>query len=268
LSLYHLGVILALVLFAFSSIFFLQSFAVGATRDRIYRIAYSLFMLATVLMVANTVNVFVYNIEHLLTPFILITSLCLMTFIGRVVFGFRVLGPIVAPLSLLIILIQFLFVPPHGPAETEGPTALIYTHIVTSLLGEAFAIIAFIFAVFYLIQQRAMKQKQIGRLAISQVSISRLSSGLMVTLLSGFILMTIGLILGAIYTQFYVVGDSGELVGKIIWAFLVWGWYLATLVGRNLMNLTAKKLAWMTIIGFGLLSLGMFGINFWSALLG
>lgn len=268
MSFYHVGVILALVLFAFSSFFYLQSFAVGAARDRIHKIAYAFFMFATFLMTANCINAVMYKLEHLITPFVLITSLCWLVFFGRVVFGFRVLGPIVAPLSMLIILIQFLFVPPQGPVDTEQPSALIITHIVMSLLGEAFAIIAFVFAVFYLIQQRAMKQKQIGRLAISQVPISRLNSALMLTLLIGFVLMTIGLILGAIYTQFYIVGNRGELVGKIVWAFLVWGWYLATLVGRNLMNLPAKKLAWMTIIGFGLLALGMFGINYWSNLLG
>lgn len=268
MSFQHLGVILALVLFAFSSFFYLQSFAVGAARDRIHKIAYAFFMFATVFMTINCINALSHGLDYLITPFVLITALCWLVFFGRIIFGFRVLGPIVAPLSMLIILIQFLFVPPHGPVTGEQPTALMITHIALSLLGEAFAIIAFSFALFYLIQQRAMKQKQIGRLSISQVSISRLNSALMLTLLAGFILMTLGLILGAIYTQFYFAGDRSELVGKIIWAFLVWGWYLATLVGRNLMNLTAKKLAWMTIFGFGLLALGMFGINYWSYLLG
>ena len=150
----------------------------------------------------------------------------------------------------------------------QGPSSLLYTHIITSIMGEAFAIIAFVFAVSYLMQQKALKTKQYKRLSLAQMPISKLQTALVMTLWAGFILMTSGLIMGAVYAQFYIVGNRSELLGKIIWAFLVWAWYLATLVSKNLANIGSRKLAWMTIFGFGLLAVGMFGINDWSYLLG
>ncbi len=220
-------------------------------------------------MSANTISVFNFNASHLITTFILIVSLCWITVLAKVIFDFRMVGAFVAPLSMIILLIQFLFFPPpHTSVETQGPSLLLYAHIITSVLGEAFAITSCVIAVLYLMQQRAMKTKNLDRLQAAQVPISKLNTALMGTLWAGFILLTSGLIMGAVYSQFFLVGDRAALLGKIIWAFAVWLWYLATLVCKNLANLPAKKLAWMTIVGFGLLVIGMFGINNWSYIIG
>jgi ABC-type uncharacterized transport system permease subunit len=50
---------------------------------------------------------------------------------------------------------------------------------------------------------------------------------------------------------------------KILWAFLVWGWYVMTLFGRNLWGWRGKKGAQFTIFGMVLLLLGLFG-TFWQ----
>ncbi|MBC7658184.1 MAG: cytochrome c biogenesis protein CcsA [Chitinophagaceae bacterium] len=268
MNLYHLGVIIALASFAGSSIFYLQSFSASPSRATLQKTAYWLFVLATLIISANTVSIFQFNPEHLISTFILITSICWLTILAKVIFDFRMLGAFVAPLSMIILLAQFLFFAPHAPAEIAGPGALMVAHIITSVLGEAFAIIACVLAVFYLMQQRAMKNKQLDRMQAAQVPISKLNTALLATLWIGFILLTSGLIMGSVYLQFFFVGDRNALMGKIIWAFAVWLWYFATLVWKNVANLPAKKLAWMTIIGFGLLVLGLFGINNWSYVVG
>lgn len=267
MNFYHIAVIIALVAFAASSIFYLQSFS-APTRAKQQKIAYWIFLLATLLITVNTISVVNMNPEQLVSVFILITSLCWLTVLAKIIFDFRMLGAFVAPLSMIILLSEFLFKAPHGPASTHGPSALMYAHIITSVLGEAFAIIACALAVLYLMQQRAMKHKQLDRLQAAQVPISKLNSALHASLWVGFILLTSGLIMGAVYMQFFMVGDRESLMGKIIWAFAVWLWYLATLIGKNLMNLPAKRLAWMTIAGFALLALGLFGTTNWSSLVG
>jgi len=268
LNLYHLGVIIALTAFAASSILYLQSFTASPSRSKLQRFAYYLLVAATLLMSASTISVINFNASHLVSTFILISAICWITVLAKVIFDFRMVGAFVAPLSMIILLAQFLFFAPHDPVETEGPSALLYAHIVTSVLGEAFAIISCVIAVLYLMQQRAMKTKRLDRLQAAQVPISKLNTALMGTLWVGFVLLTSGLIMGAVYSQFFLIGDRASLMGKIIWAFAVWLWYLATLVCKNLANLPAKKLAWMTIVGFGLLAIGMFGINNWSYIVG
>jgi ABC-type uncharacterized transport system permease subunit len=220
-------------------------------------------------MTANAVAAYMYGVAAATTSFALIAATAWITIFAQLFFGVQILGGLVAPLSTLILLVQFFFVSHHSQANAEeSPTGLMAAHILTSVLGEAFSIIAFAIAVFYLLQQRALKQKQLNRLQHTQISISKLNQALIVTIWIGFLLLTIGLILGAIYSQFYYQGDRGELLGKIIWAFLVWLWYLATLSCRNILNFSAKRLAWMTIFGFLLLALGLFGINNWSYVVG
>ncbi|MFY7930356.1 MAG: cytochrome c biogenesis protein CcsA [Oligoflexus sp.] len=264
MNLYHIGVIIALVAFAIASGLYLHSFATNRTQEKLHLVAYGHFIFATCLMTSNTVNAFLYNIITVTSSFVLITASAWITIFAQIFFRVRVLASIVAPLSTLIMLIQFFFVEPHGRSQGQAPSGLMTAHIITSVVGEAFAIVAFGIAVFYLLQQRALKKKQLNRLQHTQISISKLNQALIVSIWVGFILLTAGLILGAIYSQFYYVGDRGELLGKIFWAILVWLWYLATLICRNMLNVPAKRLAWMTIIGFLLLAVGLFGIHEWS----
>ncbi len=268
MNLNHVGVIAALVAFAGSSILYLQSFSATPSRLKLQKLGYYLFVLATLLMSVNTIAVFNFKSEHLVSSFILISAICWIAVVGKIVFDFRMLGSFVSPLAMLLLLAQFLFLEPHGSPDAAGPSGLLYAHIITSVLGEAFAIIAFVLAVFYLMQQKAMKNKQLERLQATQIPINRLSTALIGTLWTGFIFLTSGLIMGAVYLQFFLVGDRASLTGKILWAVAVWFWYLATLISKNLANLPAKKLAWMTIAGFGLLAVGLFGINSWSYVVG
>jgi ABC-type uncharacterized transport system permease subunit len=219
-------------------------------------------------MTYNTVNAFVYNMKHMTSSFVLITTTAWLTIFAQLFFNLRIVGSIVAPLSTLIMLVQFFFVAPHGETAVESTGILMSVHILVSVIGEAFAIIAFVIAIFYLIQQQALKKKQINRLQHTQVSISKLNQALILSIWLGFIFLTCGLIMGSIYSQFYFTGDRMTLLGKVFWAFLVWLWYLVTLLSRNFFNLSAKRLAWMTILGFALLAIGLFGINNWSHVFG
>ncbi len=268
MNFYHLGVISALIAFAGSSGLYLHSFSKSTTQEKIHRAAYALFVLAAILMTYNTVNAFVYNLKHLTSSFVLITTTAWLTIFAQLFFSLRIVGSIVAPLSTLIMLVQFFFVAPHGEAAEESTGILMSTHILVSVVGEAFAIIAFVIAVFYLMQQQALKKKQLNRLQHTQVSISKLNQALILSIWLGFIFLTCGLIMGSIYSQFYFTGDRLTLLGKVLWAFLVWLWYLVTLLSRNFFNLSAKRLAWMTILGFVLLAIGLFGINNWSHVFG
>ncbi len=266
MNLYHIGVISALIAFALASLLSLHSFATQRTRYIINKTAYVFFVLGTCLMTSNTISAFYLDLNHLTSGFALITSLGWITILAQLFFQVRILSTIVAPLSTLILLVQLFFGAPHGaiPGAASSSGTLLAVHILSSVLGEAFAIIAFGIAVFYLMQQQALKKKQLNRLQHTQISISKLSQALIISIWLGFSLLTSGLIMGAVYWQFYFDGDRDTLLGKILWAFMVWFWYLATLISRNIFNISAKRLAWMTIAGFVLLAIGLFGLSNWS----
>ena len=254
----HYAIILALVAFALSSIGYLQLFARERFQEVSYKIAHGSFIFATFLMLHTAVDAVLKGVAALSSGLSLIAAFCLLSFMVQITLKMRYLGTFSAPIATLLLLWQTLTTP-NGHEFTERPSALISAHIYISLIGEAFAILAFVLAILYLSQMRDMKKKQLKRLLGQTLSLSRLDSALMLSIWTGFILLTIGLILGAIYTQFY---HSGDTIGysKIIWAMVVWIWYLVTLLGKKVFRLTAKKTAQMTFIGFALMALGFFGL--------
>lgn len=256
----HYAVIFALVSFALASLGYLYSFTPRRFQDPIQRAAYGLFIFGSFLMVHTTIEAFLQGFRSIIGGLVLISALCVVTLICQILFRMKILATFVAPLATLMLLIQIFLAEPHGNHLADRPEGLIAAHIYTSIVGEAFAILAFVIAMLYLIQKRAMKKKQFNRLLGSALSLDTLDRSLLFTIWSGFILLTTGLILGAIYTQFFQA-DTSMATGKVIWALLVWLWYLATLLARNVFSLPAKRIAQMTFVGFALMSLGVFGLQ-------
>lgn len=256
----HYAIIFALVSFALSSIFYLLLFTKERYQEILYRMAHGSFIFATFLMLHTAIDSVTKGVASISSGLSLIAAFCLISFLVQVTLKIRNLGTFSAPIATLLLLWQTLTTPSGGHEISEHPSVLITAHIYTSLIGEAFAILAFVIAILYLSQMRDMKKKQLKRLLGQTLSLSRLDSALMLSVWTGFILLTIGLILGAIYTQFYHSGDS---IGysKILWAMVVWVWYLGTLLSKNVFRLSAKKTAQMTFVGFALLAIGFFGLG-------
>ncbi|MFW7380459.1 MAG: cytochrome c biogenesis protein CcsA [Oligoflexus sp.] len=255
----HYTVIFALISFALASLGYLYAFANSKYQEKIQRAAYGFFITATFLMTHTAIEALLMGMQTMTSGLILISALCLITLVGQIVFKMKTLGTFVAPLATLLLLIQIFLTEPHGTHTSTRPEGLIAAHIYTSVIGEAFAILAFVISLLYLIQKRAMKKKQINRLLGNALSLDTLDRSLQTSIWSGFILLTIGLILGAIYTQFFLTSTSLS-TSKVVWALLVWFWYLATLLSRNVFSLPPKRIAQMTLVGFALLALGVFGL--------
>lgn len=255
----HYTVIFALVSFAISSLCYLYAFANSKYKDKIRQLAYGFFITATFLIVHATIEAYLQGIRAVTSGLSLISALAVVTLVCQIAFRMRTLGTFVAPLATLILLIQILLTKSHGIASSNRHEGLIAFHVYVSVIGEAFAILAFVIALLYLIQKRAMKKKQIHRLLGNALSLDTLDRSLIFCIWSGFILLTVGLILGAIYTQFFA-SDSNLATSKVVWALIVWFWYLATLLARNVFTLPAKRIAQMTFVGFALMLLGVFGL--------
>ena len=78
----------------------------------------------------------------------------------------------------------------------------------------------------------------------------------------GFLFITLGLLSGALYAQLNPTTLGLNVPAKVIWAVLVWVWYLATLLARNVFNRPSKRIAQMSLGGFMLLLFTYFGMGF------
>ena len=182
---------------------------------------------------------------------------------GHLQFGLKLVGPFVAPLATLILLVQFLFVPlkTGSPLETI-PTYLGIGHILSSIVGQAFAIMACAISILYLWQQNLLKKKRLDQLPQSIPAIDQLSRHLVLSLWAGFLFITLGLVTGALYFQRLekIPSDTDYLL-KVAWAIFVWVWYLATLVALNIFHRPHKRIAQMALGGFALLAISYFGMG-------
>jgi ABC-type uncharacterized transport system permease subunit len=182
---------------------------------------------------------------------------------GHLQFGLRLVGPFVAPLATLILLVQFLFAPLKSGAHVEAiPTYLGIGHILSSIVGQAFAIMACAISILYLWQQSLLKKKKLDQIPRSIPAIDQLSRYLVLSLWAGFLFITLGLVTGALYFQrLEKIPTDGDYILKVAWAIFVWLWYLATLVALNILHRPHKKIAQMALGGFALLAISYFGMG-------
>jgi ABC-type uncharacterized transport system permease subunit len=253
------GVILALVSFAISSVFYLIASSSDRMSTVVYRISYGSFIFAMFLVTFASIQSLVEPLAPSSSGVYLVAALCWITFIAQIVFKISTLGTYIAPLATLILMLQMLTTPQGAGITGPDSSTLLKVHIYASIIGEAFAILAFVTAILYLAQKRALKKKQLGKLLANTLSLDSLDRLLLLSIWIGFILLTIGLILGAIYTQTFTQNEVTD-TSKIIWAIAVWLWYLATLLTRNIFSFPAKRVAQMTFVGFGIMAIGFFGL--------
>ena len=193
----------------------------------------------------------------------LVFSISWITVLGQLLFKMRTMGTFVAPVCTILLLFHLFLVPGHG-VSSPPPSNFANFHILMSILGEAFAICACAISMVFLIQRRALKRKQFAWLTGAITPLDKLDKALVISLWAGFLFITLGLISGAIYSQFYMPAPKSGLTGKIVWALLVWIWYLATLLARNIFNLSERRIAQMSMVGFLLLSVSFFGLIQWG----
>ena len=130
------------------------------------------------------------------------------------------------------------------------------------IIGQVFAIAACGASLMLLWQQRKLKSRQLNSLPIKFPALDTLGQALGIFLWLGFSFITLSLLSGAIYTVVghLVLGISLKL--KVIWALMVWVWYLGILVLRHVLHYRPQKIARMSLMGFVLMALSWFGFAF------
>ncbi len=176
-------------------------------------------------------------------------------------FGLKILGTYVAPLSSLILVIASLLkATPFNAGNTFNNAWLIF-HIITVFMGDAAFALACGIGIFYLIQERAIKNKTQGFFFSRLPSLELIDNMGYACVITGFTMLTIGLITGLIYAH-EIWGKFWSWDPKEVWSAITWLLYATLLHGRISLGWRGRKAAIICIIGFCVLLFTFLGVNF------
>lgn len=176
-------------------------------------------------------------------------------------FGLAILGTFFAPLIVLLMLLSRL---------TTGPTKLpshvlkgcwLSLHIGFSLIGDALLAVAFCAGIMYLIQERQIRRKKLSGMFQRLPSLSFLDTLNYHALIVGFVMLTLGLLTGALYAQ-WVKGRFWNWDPKEIWSAITWLVYAVLIHQRLTVGWRGRQAAWLSIIGFCFLLFTFLGVNY------
>jgi ABC-type uncharacterized transport system permease subunit len=134
-------------------------------------------------------------------------------------------------------------------------------HIIGATLGQGLALVAGVVALLYLWQRHMLKQKRFTAFSARLPALDQLEKILHFCLWAGFIFISLAMASGGYY--FFRQGRFSALgVEKFIWASTVWLWYLGTLIMKSVYAQPSRRIAKMSVIGFLLLSVAVYGLLF------
>lgn len=176
-------------------------------------------------------------------------------------FKLKVLGVCAAPLLFLTVMVASLL-----PREALGVQAVFKNfwfliHILTVFIGEAAFALACGVGILYLIQERAIKKRSPGFFFKRLPSLELLDTTGYTCIVSGFVLLSLGLSTGMVYAQL-IWGKFWSWDPKEVWSGISWLLYAALLHQRITTGLRGRRAAIMAIVGFAVLLFTFFGVNF------
>jgi len=177
-------------------------------------------------------------------------AIVLVFFLVELRYRVYVMGSFILPLAFLS-LISAAALPYNTP--TIVPTlkgALLGLHTTLSLLGIVAFAIAAIVGIMYLLQERFLKSKQLNALYDKLPSLSLLDQWNRVALLCGFPLLTLGMITGALWSQYALGSFWSSNNPKQVLSIGAWFFYFILLHGRITVGWRARRTARLAIIGF------------------
>jgi cytochrome c-type biogenesis protein CcsB len=177
-------------------------------------------------------------------------------------FNIRVLGSFLTPLAaVMMISSSFL------PAQTAAGLPLLrgfwlLLHVVTIFLGNGVFAVAFLAGLMYLMQEKEIKSKRLGKLYRRLPSLEVLDGLNYYCLVIGFPLLTLGMLSGSLYAQ-AALGSFWRWDPKEVWSLITWLLYAALLHGRLVSGWRGRRSAQISILGFLILVFSFVGVNFW-----
>lgn len=198
------------------------------------------------------------SLDLSLRSMVVLTSglVTLIFVLGATTLPIRRLGILVFPITILCLLFAQLW---GSEASLLADASLMAKlHIVVSILAYSLLAIAAIQALLYSYQEHQFKQRKSPAMLMALPPLQTMELLLFRLLWTGFALLTLTLLTGALFSQ-EIFGRPFELKHHTILATMGWLVYAVLLIKRLTMGVRGSQAVWWTIGGFLLIQLGYFG---------
>jgi ABC-type uncharacterized transport system permease subunit len=155
-------------------------------------------------------------------------------------------GAFVAPVALVLVLVAYRSARGDAGGIT-GLGVLGRVHIVLAVVGASAFTLAAGLAVFYLLEERQLKRKHVGKLVKRGAALDTLDRYANRAVLVGFPVFSVAMVTGAIWQS----RRAGGLRLEYPIAILAWGAFAALLVARYTAGWRGRRAAVLTLLGFG-----------------
>ncbi len=163
-----------------------------------------------------------------------------------------ILGAFTAPICSLLLLAAGLLPQVEVVKSPVFQNLWVVVHVFTLLSGYGLLALTFVGGLLYLFQDRSLRAKNLGASFQRLPSLTRLDTLNHQTLVAGFLLMTLGLISGAVYAQI-ALGSYWRWDPKEVWALITWLMYAALLHARLVQGWRGRRGAWLSVLAFAAL---------------
>lgn len=177
-------------------------------------------------------------------------------------FKLKVLGSFIAPFAGFLMIISTSLPASEVNIQPILRSLWLTVHVGTIFIGDGIFTIAFAAAVMYLIQERQIKNKNLGSLYSRLPSLETLDSINHYSIMYGFPFLTVGMITGAIYAQ-QALGSYWRWDPKEVWSLVTWLFYAVLLHERVTVGWRGRKAAIMSVIAFLILIFTFIGGSMW-----
>ncbi|MGC8492620.1 MAG: cytochrome C assembly family protein [Syntrophobacteraceae bacterium] len=161
----------------------------------------------------------------------------------------RILGSFVSPLAVVFMICSRLLPTQAILKNNSFTNGWLIVHVTSIFLANALFAVLFSLGVMYLLQERHIKKKNFGLLYERLPSLERIDTIAHACLMSGFPLMTAGLITGFVYATM-VWRSPWNWDPKEVLSVVTWLIYAILVHERLAVGWRGRRAAWLAILGF------------------
>ncbi len=165
-------------------------------------------------------------------------------------------GIVVYPLVALSLMLRVELPSPEPPSLSDPA---LEWHVLLSLAAYSLFMLAAIQAVVLAIQEKHLRRRHVAGIIRKLPPLQTMEKGLFQLLITGFVLLTIGLITGFMFVDDLL---AQHLVHKTVLSVIAWCVFAALLWGRLRYGWRGKTAVKWTLSGFGFLLLAYMGSKF------
>ena len=177
-------------------------------------------------------------------------------------FKIMILGSFIVPFAAFLMIISSTLPQIDVTVRPIFKSLWLTFHVSTTFIGNGIFAITFMTAIMYLILEYQIKQKRRGHFFNRLPSLQTLDLVNHYSLMSGFLLLTIGIITGSIYGQL-ALGSYWRWDPKEVWTLITWLLYAILLHERLAVGWRGHRAALMSIVCFLFLLFTFMGASLW-----